>query len=763
MRDIKSAIAFFKKAPLERKPNGAFSFQSKIVPNDATKDATKDASGTEPKQVNEQVQQQMQKTLQDALQKLLVSVENAQVLKSDDKDLKSVKASILKAIEAPTPKRMLNLGKQIQEKPELQESLNVDETDYWKLLEREFTHLNGLDIEGKELEFSDTLKDDSLSAIEAALGPAGPLIHLVRQLKGEYLKDGVKAAWKDIIDSKNRIKDKFKKYYSKTLWVRTQGMRLLEKTSKFLKGKLSSIDTDGNSRVPLKGKWGAVAKTLSFMSNHKEEIGAGLLLAGTMAATANAKESKPAQTKVDKPNDTQATQSPIVDEKQVAKIAQEGSKKIGGAVSDQFDETGKWMTEPLSKDVADITEQSDKASTLWDKLKLDSKTAKDVLQKGSLNLWEDAKGIFNTIWEKIKGFIPTFASDTITAVGGAISGAADAVREFFGGTGSGASVIENASSMLGATKGKDNSQIAAYLKHAGFKWNGEAWCAEFVNASLAKSGLKGTGSAAAASFLKWGSEVDRSSGVRPGDVALMTRKGGSGYHVGLLTGQTSGTGAGQRYEFISGNSGATSTVSKKMIRAGVFSNIRRGITEADDKKSDDAPVANSAKQPDKGTVKPTMGKGFASSGGSAGKGIRAGSMGSAMSLMPSKGGINSTASMPSIPSIPDIPPIPQSTGGWGGSPSKDAGNMTGDASWFDKGMSVINDVGGLIKEGKSVIESRDFTRLPSLLNKPRVIFDKIKDAVKPFNHKTTPNVNIDVIPLYVGDMDMLIFNMGSNA
>lgn len=67
-----------------------------------------------------------------------------------------------------------------------------------------------------------------------------------------------------------------------------------------------------------------------------------------------------------------------------------------------------------------------------------------------------------------------------------------------------------------------------------------AWCARFVNNALESAGGKGTGSAVANSFQKWGNAVDAASVAR-NDVLLQTK--GLGYnqpggHVGLATGET---------------------------------------------------------------------------------------------------------------------------------------------------------------------------------------------------------------------------------
>lgn len=61
------------------------------------------------------------------------------------------------------------------------------------------------------------------------------------------------------------------------------------------------------------------------------------------------------------------------------------------------------------------------------------------------------------------------------------------------------------------------------------------WCAAFVNGVLVKSGKKSTGSATAASFLKWGK---RTSAPSMGDVVVLGLRGGGASHVGFYMGTT---------------------------------------------------------------------------------------------------------------------------------------------------------------------------------------------------------------------------------
>lgn len=71
----------------------------------------------------------------------------------------------------------------------------------------------------------------------------------------------------------------------------------------------------------------------------------------------------------------------------------------------------------------------------------------------------------------------------------------------------------------------DNPKVVAYFKdsgNAGVTDDATAWCAAFVGAMLARSGVKGTGKLNARSYLEWGQPVERKD-AKPGDVVIFKR------------------------------------------------------------------------------------------------------------------------------------------------------------------------------------------------------------------------------------------------
>jgi uncharacterized protein (TIGR02594 family) len=94
-----------------------------------------------------------------------------------------------------------------------------------------------------------------------------------------------------------------------------------------------------------------------------------------------------------------------------------------------------------------------------------------------------------------------------------------------------------ASSTLGLNERDQNAAIQEYLKNGGVNLDPAttAWCAAFVNATLGKAGMKGTGSNMARSFMEWGQGVDE---PQRGDLAVFTRGDPNGPygHVGFFDG-----------------------------------------------------------------------------------------------------------------------------------------------------------------------------------------------------------------------------------
>lgn len=130
--------------------------------------------------------------------------------------------------------------------------------------------------------------------------------------------------------------------------------------------------------------------------------------------------------------------------------------------------------------------------------------------------------------------------------------------------------VANAAGMLGAHEQVNNADVQEYLRTGGVGMNPAktAWCAAFVNASLAKAGVKGTGSASALSFLRWGSAVN--GDAHRGDIFVKAYGGGHG-HVGMLTGRFQNGMA----EMISGNHGNRVGTSWENLRGGF---LRRAFT-----------------------------------------------------------------------------------------------------------------------------------------------------------------------------------------
>lgn len=77
-----------------------------------------------------------------------------------------------------------------------------------------------------------------------------------------------------------------------------------------------------------------------------------------------------------------------------------------------------------------------------------------------------------------------------------------------------------------------NPRIIEYHQTCSLKATSDAipWCSAFLNFCITQSGLQGTNSAAAISWMQWGEAIPLAQG-EPGDVAVFARTGGN--HVGF--------------------------------------------------------------------------------------------------------------------------------------------------------------------------------------------------------------------------------------
>lgn len=101
-----------------------------------------------------------------------------------------------------------------------------------------------------------------------------------------------------------------------------------------------------------------------------------------------------------------------------------------------------------------------------------------------------------------------------------------------------ASHMEVAKQFLDADRYQDRDALAAFIKKSGgldVNPATTAWCAGFANAVLGASGVRGTGSLTAKSFLEWGKPTDQPS---KGDVVVLHRGDPSSWqgHVGFFVG-----------------------------------------------------------------------------------------------------------------------------------------------------------------------------------------------------------------------------------
>lgn len=136
-----------------------------------------------------------------------------------------------------------------------------------------------------------------------------------------------------------------------------------------------------------------------------------------------------------------------------------------------------------------------------------------------------------------------------------------------------AAALSLAAKNVGMTEQDQADALSEYMANGGVNLDPQvtAWCAAFVNATLQQSGMKGTGSNMARSFLDWGSGVDQ---PQPGDIGVLPRgapDSGLG-HVGFVDRvNPDGT-----IRLLSGNAGPNGAVNYQNYPANAFLGFRRG-------------------------------------------------------------------------------------------------------------------------------------------------------------------------------------------
>jgi uncharacterized protein (TIGR02594 family) len=195
----------------------------------------------------------------------------------------------------------------------------------------------------------------------------------------------------------------------------------------------------------------------------------------------------------------------------------------------------------------------------WFGLKDNPNKAREEFKKGGGRLSEIFPEIKEVSTEKTGGLTPEQSQAQAEKFGGRIQEDEDDATQVKGGGGADNSVGSSAAAdlaegMVGKHEKENNEEIRNFLSNGGVDADpaSEAWCASFVNSALAQSGIKGSDSKVATSFLNWGSQVD-SRQAQKGDVVVISNghsAGETGGHVGFATGNVDGN----KIEIIAGNS-----------------------------------------------------------------------------------------------------------------------------------------------------------------------------------------------------------------
>ncbi|WFU88991.1 phage tail length tape measure family protein [Rhizobium sp. CC1099] len=184
----------------------------------------------------------------------------------------------------------------------------------------------------------------------------------------------------------------------------------------------------------------------------------------------------------------------------------------------------------------------------------------EAIQNALLN---QASKLWDKVFDQLTNAILGGGSGQATSGGGGLGAIGGAIASALGGRPSGGSsggasgAVDKAFSLLGSTESTSRGSINTFLKQGGVDIDAAqtAWCAAFVNSSLAQVGVEGSGSLTANSFLDWGSKIDPSKVLR-GDVLVESRGLGAnqaGGHVGFATGAMRSAGGVDQLQMLSGN------------------------------------------------------------------------------------------------------------------------------------------------------------------------------------------------------------------
>jgi TP901 family phage tail tape measure protein len=165
----------------------------------------------------------------------------------------------------------------------------------------------------------------------------------------------------------------------------------------------------------------------------------------------------------------------------------------------------------------------------------------------------------------------------------------------------------------------DNRVLAAALG-GDVRGKSNAWCARFVNKAIEAAGGKGTGSAVANSFQRYGSAVDPAKVMR-NDVLLQPN--GRGYnqpggHVGLATGETRISNGRLQIKMLAGNDG--DSVREHWIDANKNLMVRRGNSGIPQGMTDQVPPSSLIQNVPSAPPPAASGGGMGAGGGGAGGG-----------------------------------------------------------------------------------------------------------------------------------------------
>lgn len=322
-------------------------------------------------------------------------------------------------------------------------SLTSQQVSYWKQIEDEVKHLEAMQGKGDKLEWSSKFASDSISIIEAFLGPAGPMFKTARELYGEY-----KESFKSIKERWTRMSEWLgdKKSMLGKRWVsaRLKSGRMFSKIStmfsrfgglgsKLWKGAAGAVSKFAKPLLLLAGGLATAFAAFTF----KDEI------AGKAKEATDWVGEKYSGVK----SNVKATVNKALDKAKSFIDTSPTLSRVKGLVSKTANGIGKlhaqavdWVSQKSANIASVLTNKYTLAIEEYEELKVGFLDTLGSVSGVTSGVFSKMTGFFEEVWSRIKKFVPNWlrraynkAKDVISKPEASVKGGATAATSDPGG------------------------------------------------------------------------------------------------------------------------------------------------------------------------------------------------------------------------------------------------------------------------------------------------------------------------------------------